>query len=438
MFNKSTSFQYEKTLKACGKGQKSAIQNLYKHDAPQMLALAFRILGNLSYAEQAVQRAFVTIWKNAHTYNEEVGPAKGWIYSILRYHIGALYKKNYDSIQAALQNRDSVLVETLSHLQAEINTVHAAHLGFHAFLEELPLEPQSCLINMYFSSGEQATTATLLNMPLGRFKENILLGLRHLSKKLNNFPYHADNEKIGEYVLGGLTGEEERHVLQLFNQDSTAASIALIWEDHFTHYLDQFPEQPLHPRLWSSIKHNLQNTEEASGILDIIHEHETPGLSGLLARVQEKGKIISNNLRLWKITSLILAICLLLIVSIFPSSSAMTKMIAVLSSPSQNSQAAWLVNVNQDGAAQFKPLVQQNIDENLAMEVWVQSQASSNDYRSLGTLKSTQAFKINPENLGKVNPGQLFQISLEPVGGSTSGKPTGSILYQGRLIDLSN
>ena len=141
MFNKSTSFQYEKTLKACGKGQKSAIQSLYKHDASQMLALAFRIFGNLSYAEQAVQRAFVTIWKNANTYNEEAGPAKGWIYSILRYHIGALYKKNYDSIQAALQNRGSVLVETLSHLQAEINTVHAAHLGFHAFLEELPLEP---------------------------------------------------------------------------------------------------------------------------------------------------------------------------------------------------------------------------------------------------------------------------------------------------------
>ncbi|MFA5702450.1 MAG: anti-sigma factor [Advenella sp.] len=438
MFNKSTSFQYEKTLKACGKGQKSALQSLYKHDAPQMLALAFRIFGNLNYAEQAVQRAFVTIWKNAHTYNEEAGPAKGWVYSILRYHIGVLYKQNYDNIQATLQNRDLALVETLSHLQAEIHASHAPHTGFHAFLEELPLEPQSCLINMYFSSGEQAGTATLLNMPLGRFKENILLGLRHLSKKLGNFPYHADNEKIGEYVLGGLSGEEERHVLQLFNQDSTAASIALIWEDHFTHYLDQLPEQPLHPRLWSSIKHNMQNTEEVSGILDAIHEQDTPGLSGLLARLREIGKKTSHNLRLWQITSLVLAAALLVLISIFPSSSNLARIIAILSAPSQNSQPAWVVKINQAGAAQFKPMVQQSIAENLEMEVWTQSNTANHDYRSLGTIKSSTIFTISPETLGNVIPGQLFQISLEPVGGSTSGKPTGSILYQGRLIDLSN
>ncbi len=438
MFNKSTSFQYEKTLKACGKGQKSAIQSLYKHDASQMLALAFRIFGNLSYAEQAVQRAFVTIWKNANTYNEEAGPAKGWIYSIFRYHIGVLYKQNYDNIQTALQSRDSVLVETFSHLQAEIHTTHASHTDFQVFLEELPLESQSCLINMYFSSGEQAGTATLLNMPLGRFKENILLGLRYLSKKMDNFPYHAENEKIGEYVLGGLSGEEERHVLQLFNQDSTAASIALIWEDHFTHYLDQLPEQPLHPRLWSSIKHNLESTEEVSGILDTIHEEGVSGLSGLLTSIRETGKKISNNLKLWQITSLVLAIVLLVLFSIFPSSSNVAKMIAILSSPSQNSQPGWILKVNQDGAAQFKPLVQQNIDNNLELEIWTQSDASNNHYRSLGTLKSSSAFTINPDTLGQVTPGQFFQISLEPVGGSTSGKPTGSILYQGRLIDVSN
>ncbi|MFV9473596.1 anti-sigma factor domain-containing protein [Advenella sp. RU8] len=438
MFNKSTSFQYEKTLKACGKGQKSAIQSLYKHDAPQMLALAFRIFGNLSYAEQAVQRAFVTIWKNAHTYNEEAGPAKGWIYSILRYHIGVVYKQHYDDLQSAQQNRDSALVEPLGHLQAGIHASHAPHTGFHAFLEELPLEPQSCLINMYFSSGEQAGTATLLNMPLGRFKENILLGLRHLSKKLDNFPYHAENEKIGEYVLGGLSGEEERHVLRLFNQDSTAASIALIWEEHFTHYLDQLPEQPLHPRLWSSIKHNMQNTEEVSGILDTIQEPGKPGLSGLLARIRETGKKLSNNLKLWQITSLVLAIVSVLLISIFPSSSNMAKMIAVLSSLGQNHQAAWVLKVTEDGTARLKPLVQQNIDENLEMEIWTQSAASSNDYRSLGTFKSSNPFTISPEILGQVTAGQLFQISLEPVGGSNANKPTGSILYQGSLIDLSN
>lgn len=438
MFNKSTSFQYEKTLKACGKGQKSAIQSLYKHDAPQMLALAFRIFGNLNYAEQAVQRAFVTIWKNANTYNEEAGPAKGWIYSILRYHIGVLYKQNYEQIQATLQNRDSALVETLSLLQADIHASHAPHTGFHAFLEELPLEPQSCLINMYFSSGEQASTATLLNMPLGRFKENILLGLRHLSKKLGNFPYHIDNEKIGEYVLGGLSGEEERYVLQLFNQDSTAASIALIWEDHFTHYLDQLPEQPLHPRLWSSIKHNMQNTEEVGGILDAIQDHDISGFSGLQARIKELSKKLSQNLRLWQISSLVLATALLFLVIIFPSTSNMTRMIAVLSAPGQNSQPAWVVKVNQEGIAQIKPMIQQNIADNLEMEIWTQSDTGNNDYRSLGAIKSNAIITLTPEMLGKVKPGQLFQISLEPAGGSPSGKPTGSILYQGRLVDVSN
>lgn len=109
-----------------------------------------------------------------------------------------------------------------------------------------------------------------------------------------------------------------------------------------------------------------------------------------------------------------------------------------MSDPAQNIQTAWVIKINQDGSAQFKPLIQQNIAENLEMEVWTQSSASGNDYRSLGTIKSSTPFNLQADTLGKTVPGQLFQISLEPVGGSKSNKPSGSVLYQGRLVDVSN
>lgn len=79
------SFDYEAALAACAQGDQAAFQELFRHESPRMLALAAKMLSRRADAEELVRDSYVLIWKNAASYDPAMGPARAWIYSILRY-----------------------------------------------------------------------------------------------------------------------------------------------------------------------------------------------------------------------------------------------------------------------------------------------------------------------------------------------------------------
>jgi len=81
------SFDYEASLAACAQGDHEALQALYRQEAPSMLALCLKMLPQRSDAEESVRDAFVIIWKNAENYDPQMGTARAWIYSIMRYRV---------------------------------------------------------------------------------------------------------------------------------------------------------------------------------------------------------------------------------------------------------------------------------------------------------------------------------------------------------------
>jgi RNA polymerase sigma factor (sigma-70 family) len=78
-------FDYAAALQACARNDQNAFRNLYQHEAPRILALALKMLGERSSAEDLLRDAFILIWKNAGSYDPATGPARAWIYSIVRY-----------------------------------------------------------------------------------------------------------------------------------------------------------------------------------------------------------------------------------------------------------------------------------------------------------------------------------------------------------------
>ena len=80
-------FDYEAALLACAHGDQHALQNLYQHEAPCMLALALKMLGERAAAEEQVRDAFVLVWKNAESFDPSTSGARAWIHSILRYRL---------------------------------------------------------------------------------------------------------------------------------------------------------------------------------------------------------------------------------------------------------------------------------------------------------------------------------------------------------------
>jgi RNA polymerase sigma-70 factor (ECF subfamily) len=68
----------------CAAGDAGALRTLFEAEAPRLVAVAQRILRRRDLAEEAVQDAFVAIWRKAATYDPARGSARGWIFAIVR------------------------------------------------------------------------------------------------------------------------------------------------------------------------------------------------------------------------------------------------------------------------------------------------------------------------------------------------------------------
>lgn len=71
-------------LSRCATGDRAALRAIYEAEAARMLGVAQRILRRRALAEEAVHDAFVQIWRKAESFDPRLGPARAWIYAVLR------------------------------------------------------------------------------------------------------------------------------------------------------------------------------------------------------------------------------------------------------------------------------------------------------------------------------------------------------------------
>lgn len=74
----------EDTLIAVSRGDRAAFRALYDAMAPKLLGIALRICHDRAVAEDAVQEAFIEIWRKAPGFDPERGGAAGWMTVIAR------------------------------------------------------------------------------------------------------------------------------------------------------------------------------------------------------------------------------------------------------------------------------------------------------------------------------------------------------------------
>jgi RNA polymerase sigma-70 factor, ECF subfamily len=72
-------------LHACAQGRQAAFQALYREVSPQLFAVLVRILKRKDLAEEALQDALLSVWRNAGSYSADKGAPMTWLVSICRY-----------------------------------------------------------------------------------------------------------------------------------------------------------------------------------------------------------------------------------------------------------------------------------------------------------------------------------------------------------------
>lgn len=167
---------------------KGAFEAFYDRYERRAFSLAYRITGDRSRAEDVIQEAFLSIWKNADRYDASRGSAGGWGLGIVRNraidHLRTRTSRKPDLDRddgAALDRRASALRTEEQVLQREEGRAVRSRLA------GLP-ENQSKVIGLAFYGGfTQTEISDLLELPLGTVKGRMRLGMEKLRNELSAF-----------------------------------------------------------------------------------------------------------------------------------------------------------------------------------------------------------------------------------------------------------
>ena len=94
-------------------------------------------------------------------------------------------------------------------------------------------------------------------------------------------------------------------------------------------------------------------------------------------------------------------------------------------------QPAWVVEAAPGGALTLASVNTRPVDPDRVLQLWALPQGATAP-TSLGLIPAAGEVTVTPGTL-RPQPGMLIEISLEPPGGSTTGRPTGPVLFIGRL-----
>lgn len=178
----SEGFDYEAALMACAAGDASALRALYDAEAPRMLGVAMRLLRRQTLAEDAVHDAFVNIWNKASAFNPALGPARAWMYAILRNR--ALNMLRGEDRIDFIDNLEPLgIVSPEEDPEAAVARLSDAS-ALKRCLEQMEPKRRSIIVLAYIHGLSHGELAGRIGVPLGTLKSWIRRGLMVLRECL--------------------------------------------------------------------------------------------------------------------------------------------------------------------------------------------------------------------------------------------------------------
>ncbi len=106
---------------------------------------------------------------------------------------------------------------------------------------------------------------------------------------------------------------------------------------------------------------------------------------------------------------------------------------AILQAPGQSSTPGWVVTIDPQRNILMQPQVRSDIAADASVQLWTHNKSLPQP-RSLGLIDPNQPVTVPASLMGELAPDQIFEMTLEPAGGSPNGSPTGPILFIGRTV----
>lgn len=174
-------------LHACAQQRQPAFQKLYQIASSQLFAILVRILKRRDLAEEALQDAFLSIWRNASSYTAEKGTPMTWMVSICRYRALDMLRRERREVHldpSDDEDEDNVLSGLVDESQSGDLISHAEARALKHCLDELNEGQRDSLKLAYFDGCSHEEVASTLQAPLGTIKSWVRRGLQGLKRCL--------------------------------------------------------------------------------------------------------------------------------------------------------------------------------------------------------------------------------------------------------------
>lgn len=228
-----------------------------------------------------------------------------------------------------------------------------------------------------------------------------------------------------EYVLGTLAEAERAEVeLRLPSDDALRAEV-YAWQDRLLPLALGVPPQELRADLWARIAARLPAA--AAPLPASLPPRDQPAANDALWQSRRR----------WRTAALasMAASVLLATVLVLRPPATQVRYITLLQAP-ETQRTGWVVEATTGERIRLVPLEPGTlVPAGRSLQFWTKPQGADRP-TSLGLVQPGARLELPVSLSPGVGEQQLFELTLEPQGGSPTGLPTGPILFVGRSVRL--
>jgi RNA polymerase sigma factor (sigma-70 family) len=177
----------EELVEAIAGADEDALGELYDRFGRVAYGLAYKILQDATLAEDAVQEAFLQIWRGAGSYRPERAKASTWLLTFV-------HRRAVDLVRREQARRTSPVVDDPQGSDPgadEAAVTRSRREIVQDALRRLPAEQREPIELAYYAGLTQSELAERLGQPLGTIKSRMFAGLQRLRVLLAEAGYES-------------------------------------------------------------------------------------------------------------------------------------------------------------------------------------------------------------------------------------------------------
>ena len=172
----------EELLAVVARGDEQALATLYDRYDRVAYGLAYRILRDQALAQDAVQDAFLSVWRTAASFDPLRGKASTWLLTLV-------HRRAVDAVRREDRRRARPLDDApiaSGDATDETAELREQRRAVQAALAQLPPEQREALELAYYGGLSQSELAERLGVPLGTVKSRMFAALAKLRDLLGD------------------------------------------------------------------------------------------------------------------------------------------------------------------------------------------------------------------------------------------------------------